>query len=124
MTGYQCHNLVVEVPLHGLTEDRIDRDCALLSAVRRLLPARATATHSGTCAHANGRLFLAVSRHATARPKTARPKTASHKTARPKTASHKTASHKTATRKTPAHKPPNRETPNRGTAVRVMSRRS
>jgi hypothetical protein len=119
VTGYQCHNLVVEVPLHGLTEDRIDRDCALLSAVRRLLPARATATHSGTCAHANGRLFLAVSRHATARPKIA---------------SHKTASHKTATRKTPAHKPPNRETPNRetpnretpnrGTAVRVMSRRS
>jgi hypothetical protein len=134
VTGYQCHNLVVEVPLHGLTEDRIDRDCALLSAVRRLLPARATATHSGTCAHANGRLFLAVSRHATARPKTAshktaRPKTASHKTASHKTASHKTASHKTAshktaTRKTPAHKPPNRETPNRGTAVRVMSRRS
>jgi len=43
--------LVVEVPLHGRTEDRIDRDCTLLSAVRRLLPARAVATHSGTCAH-------------------------------------------------------------------------
>jgi hypothetical protein len=65
LTGYWCNNLVVEVPLHGLTEDRIDRDCTLLSAVRRLLPARAIATHSGTCAHANGRLFLAVSRHAT-----------------------------------------------------------
>ena len=65
LTGYWCNNLVVEVPWHGLTEDRIDRDCTLLSAVRRLLPARAIATHSGTCAHANGRLFLAVSRHAT-----------------------------------------------------------
>ncbi len=63
LTGYWCDNLVVEVPLHGPTEDRIDRDCTLLSAVRRLLPARAIATHSGTCAHANGRLFLAVSRH-------------------------------------------------------------
>ncbi len=69
LTGYWCNNLVVEVPLHGRAEDRIDRDCTLLSAVRRLLPASAIATHSGTCAHANGRLFLAVSRHATPRPK-------------------------------------------------------
>ncbi len=65
LTGYWCNNLVVEVPSHGSTMYRIDRDCTLLSAVRRLLPARATATHSGTCAHADGRLFLAVSRHAT-----------------------------------------------------------
>jgi hypothetical protein len=105
LTGYWCNNLVVEVPLHGLTEDRIDRDCTLLSAVRRLLPASAIATHSGTCAHANGRLFLAVSRHATPGPKTA-----SHQAA-----SRKAASRKAATRGTPAHKPPNRQTPNRQT---------
>jgi hypothetical protein len=67
LTGYWCNNLVVEVPLHGLTVDRIDRDCTLLSAVRRLLPASAIATHSGTCAHADGRLFLAVPRHTTPR---------------------------------------------------------
>ena len=65
LTGYWCNNLVVEVPLHGLTVDRVDRDCTLLSAVRRLLPASAIATHTGTCTHANGRLFLAVSRHKT-----------------------------------------------------------
>jgi len=105
LTGYWCNNLVVEVPLHGLTEDRIDRDCTLLSAVRRLLPASAIATHSGTCAHANGRLFLAVSRDATSGPKTA-----SHQAA-----SRKAASRKAATRGTPAHKPPNRQTPNRQT---------
>jgi hypothetical protein len=105
LTGYWCNNLVVEVPLHGLTEDRIDRDCTLLSAVRRLLPASAIATHSGTCAHANGRLFLAVSRHATSGPKTA-----SHQAA-----SRKAASRKAATRGTPAHKPPNHQTPNRQT---------
>jgi hypothetical protein len=130
LTGYWCNNLVVEVPLHGRTEDRIDRDCTLLSAVRRLLPASAIATHSGTCADANGRLFVAVSRHATSAPKAASNKagsnkaasnkaashkTASHKTASHKTASHKTASHKAATHKTPAHKSPNRETPNRET---------
>jgi hypothetical protein len=111
LTGYWCNNLVVEVPLHGRTEDRVDRDCTLLSAVRRLLPASAIATHSGTCAHADGRLFLAVSRHATPRPKTASYKTASHKPA-----SHKAASHMTATHKTPAHKSPNRETPKLRTA--------
>ena len=47
LTGYWCNNLVVEVPWHGQTEDRIDRDCTLLSAVRKLLPARAIATHAG-----------------------------------------------------------------------------
>ena len=62
LTGYWCNNLVVETLSHGPTMDRIDRDCALLTAVRRLLPARATATQAGTCAHANGRLFVAVSR--------------------------------------------------------------
>jgi hypothetical protein len=128
LTGYECNNLVVEVLSHGSTMYRIDRDCALLSAVRRLLPARATATHSGTCAHANGRLFLAVSRHATPIPRTA---------------SRKAASHKTATHETPAHKSPKREAPkrravkhgslqrtapkrgtlDRGTPVRVMSGR-
>ena len=108
LTGYWCNNLVVEVPLHGPTEDRIDRDCTLLSAVRRLLPASAIATHSGTCAHANGRLFLAVSRHAAQKPKTASRGTASHKTA-----SHKAASPKVATHRTPARKSPKRETPSR-----------
>ena len=96
LTGYWCNNLVVEVPLHGLTEDRIDRDCALLSAVRRLLPAKAIATHSGTCAHASGRLFLAVSRHATPQHKTATQKTR-------KTALRKSPVHVTPTRKSPAH---------------------
>ena len=86
MTGYWCNNLVVEVPLHGRTEDRVDRDCTLLSAVRRLLPASAIATHSGTCAHANGRLFLAVSRQATPVPKAASYKAASRKAASRKAA--------------------------------------
>ena len=71
LTGYGCNNLVVEVLSHGSTLDRIDRDCALFAAVRRLLPARAIATHSGTCEDANGRLFLAVSRHAGQRHRTA-----------------------------------------------------
>ena len=73
LTGYWCNNLVVETLSHGTTMDRIDRDCALLAAVRRLLPARATATQAGTCAHASGRLFLAVSR-------TPRHRTLGHKT--------------------------------------------
>ena len=77
LTGYWCNNLVVEVPLDGPTVDRIDRDCALLAAVRRLLPAKAIATHASTCADANGRLFVAVSRHRTLRYRTAAPKTPS-----------------------------------------------
>jgi len=104
LTGYWCNNLVVEVPLHGLTEDRIDRDCTLLSAVRRLLPASAIATHSGTCAHASGRLFLAVSRHKTATPKTPTHGTVTHKTPAYETPAHKTATYKTPAYKTPAHK--------------------
>jgi hypothetical protein len=79
LTGYWCNNLVVEVPLDGPTVDRIDRDCALLAAVRRLLPAKAIATHAGTCADANGRLFVAVSRHRTLRHRTAAGKTPSPK---------------------------------------------
>jgi len=104
LTGYWCNNLVVEVPLHGLTEDRIDRDCTLLSAVRRLLPASAIATHSGTCAHASGRLFLAVSRHKTATHKTPTHGTVTHKTPAYETPAHKTATYKTPAYKTPAHK--------------------
>jgi hypothetical protein len=107
LTGYWCNNLVVEVPLHGLTEDRIDRDCTLLSAVRRLLPARAITTHSGTCAHANGRLFLAVSRHAT-RTHKAPPtsKTEARKAPTPKAPTPKAPTHGTVTHKRPAHKIP------------------
>jgi hypothetical protein len=71
LTGYGCNNLVVEVLPHGSTLDRIDRDCALFAEVRRLLPARAITTHAGTCEDANGRLFLAVSRHAAPRHRTA-----------------------------------------------------
>jgi hypothetical protein len=63
LTGYECGNLVVEVPSHGLSVERVDRDCALLRAVRRLLPASAIATHSGTCASASARLFVPVPRH-------------------------------------------------------------
>ena len=120
LTGYWCNNLVVEVPWHGLTEDRIDRDCTLLSAVRRLLPARAIATHSGTCAHANGRLFLAVSRHATRThkaPTTSKPeapKIAGHNAPTPQTPktptpTHGTPTHGTVTHKTPTHKTPGRK---------------
>jgi hypothetical protein len=47
--GYGCGELVVEVPSHGPTSQRVDRNCALLSAVRRLIPASATATHSERC---------------------------------------------------------------------------
>jgi hypothetical protein len=117
LTGYWCNNLVVEVPWHGLTEDRIDRDCTLLSAVRTLLPASAIATHSGTCAHANGRLFLAVSRHATRThkaPPTSKPeapKIVGHKAPTPKTPTHGTVTHKTPTHKTPTHKTPTHKTP-------------
>ena len=139
LTGYWCNNLVVEVPLHGRTEDRVDRDCTLLSAVRRLLPATAIATHSGTCAHAKGRLFLAVSRQATPVPKAASYKAASRKAASRKAPAHKTPAHKSPNRETPNREtpklrtvkhgslkrtPPKRETLNRGAAARVMSRRS
>jgi hypothetical protein len=52
VTGYGCGHLVVEVPARGRPTDRIDRKCALLAAVRRLLPASATATQrqSAACA--------------------------------------------------------------------------
>ena len=81
LTGYWCNNLVVEVPLHGRPVDRIDRDCTLLSAVRRLLPATAVATHSGTCAHANDRLFLAATRHAARTHQAAKHEAAARKSA-------------------------------------------
>jgi hypothetical protein len=115
LTGYWCNNLVVETLSHGAITDRIDRDCALLAAVRRLLPARAAATHAGTCEPANGRLFLAVSRHAT-RPH--------------KTASHTTVSQKTPVSWSPAPKSARRKSPDArhrvmgGYAGPVMSRRS
>jgi hypothetical protein len=129
LTGYGCNNLVVEVPWHGSAQDRIDRDCALLAAVRRLLPARATATRTGTCADASGRLFVAVSRHTTPRRKTATQRPATHKTAAHKTAAHKTAAHKTATRKTATHKTaarksPRREVPKRMTPKRLTLKRA
>jgi hypothetical protein len=139
LTGYWCNNLVVEVPLHGRTEDRVDRDCTLLSAVRRLLPASAIATHSGTCAHADGRLFLAASRHAAPRTETASRKAASPMAVSRKAATRRTPAHKSPNRETPNREtlklrtvqhgslkrtPPKRETLNRGTSVRVMSRRS
>jgi hypothetical protein len=43
VAGYQCGGLV-SVTSDGKTVNRIDRNCTLLSAVRRLLPAAATAT--------------------------------------------------------------------------------
>lgn len=105
LTGYWCNNLVVETLSHGSTLDRIDRDCALLAAVRRLLPARATATHAGTCAHANGRLFLAVSR--------TRHGTLGHGTLKRQTPAHKTLGHKRPAPKTFGHKAPAPKTPAR-----------
>jgi hypothetical protein len=127
LTGYWCNNLVVEVPLDGPTVDRIDRDCALLAAVRRLLPAKAIATHAGTCADANGRLFVAVSRHRTLRHRTAARKTPSstHKTPAAKAPVPKTPAPKTSAVKSPSHKSLRREAPKharvrRGTPIRVM----
>ena len=43
VTGYYCGGFVF-ITSGGKTATRIDRNCALLSAVRRLLPATATAT--------------------------------------------------------------------------------
>jgi hypothetical protein len=43
VVGYQCGGLV-DLTSDGKTVTRIDRNCTLLSAVRRLLPATATAT--------------------------------------------------------------------------------
>jgi hypothetical protein len=127
LTGYWCNNLVVEVPLDGPTVDRIDRDCALLADVRRLLPAKAIATHAGTCADANGRLFVAVSRHRTLRRRTAARKTPSptHKAPAAKTRAAKTPVPKTPAPKAPAVKSPRREAPKharvrRGTPIHVM----
>ena len=141
LTGYWCNNLVVEVPLDGPTVDRIDRDCALLADVRRLLPAKAIATHAGTCADANGRLFVAVSRHRTrhrtAARKTPSPthkapaakapaaKTPAAKTPAPKTAAVKSLRRKSPRREAPKHArvrrgTPIRVTPGHGTLVRVM----
>jgi hypothetical protein len=117
LTGYWCNNLVVETLSHGTTRDRIDRDCALMAAVRRLLPARATATQEGACAHANGRLFLAVSRtprHGTPGHRTLRPKTPTYKTSTQKAPTHKTSTHKTSAHKTPTHKTPTHKTPTEG----------
>jgi hypothetical protein len=122
LTGYWCNNLVVEVPLDGRTVDRIDRDCALLAAVRRLLPAKAIATHAGTCADANGRLFVAVSRHRTLRHRTAARKTPSptHKAAA-KTPAPKTPAPKTLAPKSPRREAPRHARVRRGTPIHVMS---
>ena len=116
LTGYWCNNLVVETLSHGTTMDRIDRDCALLAAVRRLLPARATVTHAGTCAHANSRLFLAVSR-------TPRHRTPAHGTPAHKTPAHKTPRRLALPRGTVKHGAPLRVTPGRGTLGREMPAR-
>jgi hypothetical protein len=126
LTGYWCNNLVVETLSHGTTMDRIDRDCALLAAVRRLLPARATATHAVTCAHANGRLFLAVSRTSTHKAPTHKAPT--HKTPRLEAPRHGTARYGAPVRVTPgrgtlgrampARRTPGRGTPGRGTPGR------
>jgi hypothetical protein len=48
--GFGCAHLVVDIPSHGPTAQRVDRNCALLSAVRRLIPASAIATHAEVCA--------------------------------------------------------------------------
>ena len=58
--GYRCGELVVEVPSRGRTSDRVDRNCALLSAVRRLLPARVTEIQPGSCG-GHARLLAGVS---------------------------------------------------------------
>jgi hypothetical protein len=118
LTGYWCNNLVVEVPWHGRPVDRIDRDCSLLSAVRQLLPASAVATHAGTCAHANDRLFLAASRHATRTHKTAKhpaakTSAAKHPAAKPKAPTSKSPVRKTSPRTPPTHKPAPRKAPRR-----------
>lgn len=113
LTGYWCNNLVVVVPSHGLAVDRIDRDCSLLAAVRRLLPASAIATHSGTCAHVNGRLFLAVSKQGTAGHATLKHRTLKHRTLKQGTLKHRTGS-----RTAPRHWTLRHQTPKRGAPVR------
>lgn len=49
--GFGCVRLVVEIPSDGVPRQLVDRNCALLSAVRRLIPASATATHALSCAN-------------------------------------------------------------------------
>jgi hypothetical protein len=60
LTGYGCRGLVVETPASGLNRVLIDRNCALLAAVREALPAsatvtRAAATRAIVCGSATGR---------------------------------------------------------------------
>jgi hypothetical protein len=115
LTGYWCNNLVVEVPSDGRAIDRIDRDCSLLAAVRRLLPAKAIATHSGACAHANGRLFLAVSRHEAPRPKAPKHWTLKHPAVQRGTLKHGAGSRMAPRHWTLKHQTPKRGAPGRET---------
>jgi Acyl-CoA dehydrogenase, C-terminal domain len=62
LVAYACGNLVVKVPARGLTEDLIDRNCALLAAARQVIPASATETHAIVCGPASGQLIAGTSR--------------------------------------------------------------
>lgn len=47
VAGYQCGNLV-DITSDGKTVTRVDPKCVLLTAIRRLVPATATATQQLT----------------------------------------------------------------------------
>jgi len=118
LTGYWCDNLVVEMPWHGAAVDRIDRACALMAAVRELLPASAIATHRGTCERADGRLFLAESRHrAGSHPGPVRV-TGTHKTAKRRAPAHRTPAGRAPVRRAPVRVPPVRNAPVQAGPVR------
>jgi hypothetical protein len=118
LTGYWCDNLVVEVPWHGPAVDRIDRACALLAAVRELLPASAVTTHRWTCERAAGRLFLAESRHPTGTHHGPLRVTGTHKPAK-RAPAHKAPAGQAPTPKVPTHKAPVRRAPVRRAPVRL-----
>jgi hypothetical protein len=149
LTGYWCHNLVVVVPARGPALDRIDRYCVLLAAVRRLLPARATATHTGTCVRASERLFLAASkkrapshrlashrvlRHGTESPVQVKPVAAPPKPSAPPAPSkhrvtkhpvtkHPVMKHHVPKKQVPKHRAPKRRAPKQRVAPRQAPER-
>jgi hypothetical protein len=57
LDGYGCGSMVVKTPSPGSNGNLIDQNCALLAAVRRVLPASATATDAGACGPASPQLI-------------------------------------------------------------------
>jgi hypothetical protein len=61
LVGYACGSMVVKTPSPGSNGNLIDRNCALLAAVRRVLPAGATATDAEPCGPADPELIAGTS---------------------------------------------------------------